>query len=108
MSRWCRAEVLHGQPRASIDLLMDREMTAQALADRFDVSFPAVSQHLGVLLETRLVTCRSDGRYRVYRARPRGLRPVHRWTAKYEKFWKGRLRRLGQYLDGRASRASSP
>ena len=96
--------------RRLLDLLMEREMPAQELAEHFDISFPAVSQHLSVLLEARLVTRRSEGRRRVYSAAPQGLRAVHEWTAKYQRFWSGRLRSLGHYLDRRAksSRAAAP
>ena len=94
--------------RRLLDLLREREMPAQELASHFDMSFPAVSQHLSVLLEARLVTRRSDGRQRVYRARPRGLRGVHEWTAKYRRFWSGRLRQLDEYLDRAGKSSEAP
>lgn len=78
-------------------------MAAHELATHFAMSFPAVSQHLAVLLEAHLVMRRSEGRRRVYGATPQGLRAVHEWTSKYQRFWSGRLRSLGQYLDGSAT-----
>jgi DNA-binding transcriptional ArsR family regulator len=96
--------------RRLLDLLLERDIAAQDLASRFDISFPAVSQHLSVLLKAGLVTKRAQGRQRVYCAAPYGLQAVHDWTAKYRGFWSGRLRSLGQYLDrgGKSSRSSPP
>src|SRR5438477_12968737 len=88
--------------RRLLDLLLDRDMAAQELARRFPISFSAVSQHLGVLLEARLVVRRTEGRRRVYRLAPNGLQAVHEWTARYQRFWSGRLRSLGRYPDDRA------
>ena len=96
--------------RRLLDLLLERDMAAQDLAKHFQISFPAISQHLAVLLEAHLVARRSEGRRRVYCAAPHGLRAVHEWTAKYRRFWSGRLRSLGHYLDASAksSRAGRP
>jgi len=52
-----------------------------------------------VLRDAGLVARRSEGRARIYRLTPTRLREVEEWTATYRKFWVGRLRRLGQYLD---------
>jgi DNA-binding transcriptional ArsR family regulator len=87
--------------RRMLDLLADGELAAQALAARFDISFAGVSQHLKVLLEAGLVSRRSEGRRRIYRLAPERLRVVDEWTAAYRRFWRSRLRRLGDYLDGR-------
>jgi DNA-binding transcriptional ArsR family regulator len=85
--------------RQLLDLLASGETAAQALAGRFDISFAAVSQHLKVLLEAGLVSRRAQGRERIYRLAPANLRLVHDWTGSYRKFWRGRLKRLGDYLD---------
>src|SRR5258706_2694060 len=85
--------------RRLLDLLLERDIAAQELASHFEMSFPAVSQHLSVLLKAGLVTRRSQGRQRVYCAPPHGLQAIQDWTAKYQRFWSGRLRSLGQYLD---------
>ena len=87
--------------RRLLDLLLDRDMAAQDLAKHFQISFPAISQHLGVLLDAHLVGRRSEGRRRVYSAAPHQLRAVHEWTARYQRFWSSRLRGLGHYLDDR-------
>ncbi len=59
--------------RRILELLRDQELPAGRIADRFDVSRPAISQHIRVLLEAGLLTERREGTRRIYRARPEGL-----------------------------------
>jgi DNA-binding transcriptional ArsR family regulator len=87
------------QRRRMLDLLAAGETPAQGLAERFDISFAAVSQHLKVLLDAGLVARRAEGRQRIYRLTPERLRAVDEWTAGYRKFWQSRLNRLGEYLE---------
>jgi DNA-binding transcriptional ArsR family regulator len=54
--------------RAILRLVWDAEVPAGEIAARFEVSFAAVSQHLGVLRQAGLVTVRRDGTRRLYRA----------------------------------------
>lgn len=77
--------------RAILRLVWDRELAAGDIAARFDVSFAAVSQHLGVLREAGLVSVRRDGRARFYRADRKALGPLH---ATLEKMWGDSLDRL--------------
>jgi DNA-binding transcriptional ArsR family regulator len=60
---------------------------------------PAISQHLGILLRARLVEVRRDGRERYYRLHASPLRRIHDWVRHYERFWKGKLTALGDFLD---------
>ena len=85
--------------RKLLELLTVHEYSVQELALHFDVTLGAISQHLKVLLDTRLVVRRKQGRFRFYRAQPRQLKEVHDWTRQYEQFWTSRLDRLGDYLD---------
>lgn len=87
--------------RKMLGLLAHKECSVQELMPHFDVTLGAISQHLKVLLDNRLVARRREGRYRYYRARPERLREVHDWTAQYQRFWESRLDRLGNYLDDR-------
>ena len=77
--------------RAILTLVRDTERTAGEIAQRFDVTRPAISQHLSVLKEAGLVSERRDGTRRFYRARPEGLRELQRFL---EQFWKEGLQRL--------------
>jgi DNA-binding transcriptional ArsR family regulator len=66
-----------GEPRRReiLRLVWDRERSAGDIAAHFDVTFGAVSQHLGVLQEAGLVSMRKDGTRRFYRANRSALRP---------------------------------
>jgi DNA-binding transcriptional ArsR family regulator len=77
--------------RGSLRLVWDRELPAGAIAARFDVSFAAVSQHLGVLRDAGFVSVRRDGRLRFYRADLRALGPLR---ATLEEMWATSLDRL--------------
>ncbi len=87
--------------RKLLDLLSGDELPVKEIATHFDISMPAVSQHLKVLLNANLVSKRTAGPLRLYQARPDALREVHQWTSRYEKFWKRRLGKLGEYLDSK-------
>ena len=59
--------------RRILTLVRDGELSAGEIAAHFDVTRPAVSQHLNVLKEAGLVSERRNGTRRLYRARPQGL-----------------------------------
>ena len=74
-----------------INLVRDRELTAGTIAKRFDLTRPAVSQHLTVLLESRLVSVRRVGTQRLYQA---NRDEITHLRSELESFWDGRLHRL--------------
>jgi DNA-binding transcriptional ArsR family regulator len=74
--------------RQILALVRDGELAAGEIAAHFDVSRPAVSQHLNVLKEAGLVTERRNGTRRLYRARPEGLADLRAFL---EGFWDDRL-----------------
>lgn len=82
-----------GEPtrRAILRLVRDEEQTVSAIASNFGVSRPAISQHLRVLQDAELVTVRSEGTRRYYRARPEGLGELRAWL---EDFWSSSLHNL--------------
>ena len=74
--------------RQILALVRDDELTAGAIASHFDVTRPAISQHLNVLKEAGLVSERRNGTRRLYRARPEGLAELREFL---EDFWSDRL-----------------
>jgi DNA-binding transcriptional ArsR family regulator len=84
--------------RALLDLLSQGEGPVNFLAERFAMSRPAISQHLAILLRTRLVRSRRVGRQRWYRLQPKPLAQVYDWVAHYERFWTEKLNALGEHL----------
>lgn len=77
--------------RRILTLVRDRELCAGEIASQFEVSRPAVSQHLTVLKEAGLVEERRNGTRRLYRARPEGLVEL---KAFLDGFWDDRLQAL--------------
>jgi DNA-binding transcriptional ArsR family regulator len=55
---------------------------------------PSVSKHLGVLRSVGLVAARRDGRRILYRTRADAIRPLHEWTALFERYWRHQLVRV--------------
>jgi DNA-binding transcriptional ArsR family regulator len=80
--------------RAVLERLARGETTVSQLNAGFDVSQPAISQHLAHLRRAGLVMERRVGRHAYYRVRPDGLTPLIDWIARYQAFWSERLERL--------------
>ncbi len=74
------------------------ETTVSQLTEKFDVSQPAISQHLGVLRSAGLVRERRAGRKAYYRVAPDGLVPLFDWAQKYRAFWPSRIEKLKSLL----------
>jgi DNA-binding transcriptional ArsR family regulator len=91
--------IAHPTRRGILDALASGDRSVADLTRLFEVSQPAVSQHLEVLRRARLVRSRQVGRQRIYELDPAPLREVFDWAARYERFWRERLGRLGQVLD---------
>ena len=85
--------------RAIFESIMRRESAVNALTARFDISQPAVSQHLAALKDAGLVNARRDGRRFYYRVEPRGIKPLVDWIAHYRAFWTERVDRLERLLE---------
>lgn len=84
--------------RAILERLTRGEAPVKDLTARFDISQPAVSQHLATLRRAGLVSERREGRLVYYRAEPKGLRPLIDWIGHYQAFWLKRLDRLERLL----------
>ena len=67
--------------RAILQLVADQEMAAGDIAAQFDVTRPAISQHLAVLRGAGLLSERRAGTRRLYRARPEGLAELRAFLA---------------------------
>ena len=85
--------------RAILDRLRDESRTVGTLALGFDVSRPAISQHLKVLRDAGLVRERKEGRNRIYALRPLPLRAVDAWLEDYRRFWERSLLGLKDYVE---------
>lgn len=90
--------ISHPARRRMLDLLVDGDQAVNAIAANFDMSRPAVSQHLRVLLDAGLVAEQRHGRERRYRLVPERLGPVRDWLSRYERFWDDNFDRLKRHL----------
>jgi DNA-binding transcriptional ArsR family regulator len=77
--------------RRILELVGSRELSAGEIASHFEVTRPAISQHLGVLKEAGLVNERRNGTQRLYSARPQGLAEL---KAFLDGFWDEKLEAL--------------
>jgi DNA-binding transcriptional ArsR family regulator len=84
--------------RRILTLLSNRERSVTDLVRRFDVSQPAISQHLKVLRTAGIVNVRRNGRQRLYSVDFRRLKAIHDWVSQFEAFWTRKLDALDAYL----------
>jgi DNA-binding transcriptional ArsR family regulator len=90
--------------RRILQLVTAKELSAGEIASRFEITRPAVSQHLGVLREAGLVTERREGTRRLYSLRPEGFDDLKSF---HEAFWDEGLERLkeaAEHEEGRRRR----
>jgi DNA-binding transcriptional ArsR family regulator len=87
--------------RAILDRLRAGPANAGTLAADFRSSRPAISKHLRVLREARLVVATRLGREQVYTVDPVPLQSVAGWLEGYRAFWQSSLDRLKRHLEGK-------
>lgn len=86
--------------RGILKLLTKGERSTGVISDRFSLSRPTISKHLGVLHRARLVTRRQIGRNQLYAIAPRPLGAAHEWLGQYQRFWSLSLRQLKKHVEG--------
>src|SRR5690606_24058801 len=84
--------------REIINLISQRPMNLNAVAENFDISRPAISKHIRILTECGLVSIDKQGRERYCRANLQPLSEVSQWVEKYRTFWNDRLDALSDLL----------
>ncbi|MDC0768575.1 ArsR/SmtB family transcription factor [Streptomyces sp. HD] len=85
--------------RQLLDALRDGPRAVNDLAGRFELSRPAISEHLQVLRQARLVREEPRGRQRFYHLEPAPLAEVGEWLHPFEHYWHARMRSLRDLLD---------
>lgn len=85
--------------REIIESLSTGERSFGELAAKFEMSRPAVSQHLKVLRETGLVAVRAEAQRRIYQLNTSGLAEIDEWLTRVRNFWADRLNTLEQALN---------
>jgi DNA-binding transcriptional ArsR family regulator len=90
--------------RQIVEMLATGELAAGDIARRFDMSAPAVSQHLKALKSAHLVRVRVDAQRRIYSLDPEGIETVENWLAGIRRFWGPKLDALESALNAAAER----
>ena len=91
--------VAHPIRRHLLEELATGDRRVSDLAGPLPVSRSAVSQHLRLMLGMGVISERRQGRERYYALRRDRLVELDRWLARLDRFWAGRLDRLGNHLD---------
>ena len=82
--------------RELLEILARQQLSAGELSERFELSRPAVAEHLKVLREAGLVADEPQGRHRIYRLTAEPLAELNDWLHPFERFWRGRLAVLAE------------
>lgn len=94
--------------REIIHMLAQQSLNLNAVADRFDISRPAISKHIKILTECGLVTIHQQGRERLCEAKLDSLDEVSDWVQQYRQFWESKLDSLEAYLSTLQSKSKKP
>ena len=95
--------------RQIIDLLSQRRgLTVGAIALTLRLRQPAISKHLGVLREVRIVSMRKQGKNRIYDLNLDELQPVRDWVKSLEQHWDRQLNRIRRRAEERATASANP
>ncbi len=84
------------------------QLPASDIARRFQLSPPAISQHLKILREARLVRMHKHRQQRIYQVNPEAVQQVEAWAQAVEALWKDRFNRLEALLQEEPPLASAP
>jgi DNA-binding transcriptional ArsR family regulator len=80
--------------RDILDYLAPRERPVGDIVVALGLGQPSVSKHLRVLRDVGLVDVRRDGRQMFYRTNAAGIRPLHEWASRFERYWRNQLARV--------------
>jgi DNA-binding transcriptional ArsR family regulator len=84
--------------RQIIQLIATQSLNLNAIAEKFDVSRPAISQHIKILTECGLIIMKKQGRERFCEASLQPLNEVAAWAEQYRKLWAGKFDALDTLL----------
>jgi DNA-binding transcriptional ArsR family regulator len=85
--------------RQIIKLVANRVMNLNDIADNFDISRPAISQHIKILNECGLIEIENIGRERFCKIQPGNLIPAFLWIEQFQKLWEKKLDSFENYLN---------
>jgi DNA-binding transcriptional ArsR family regulator len=94
--------------RQILSYLVVHERQVSEIVAAIGLDQPSVSKHLGVLREVGLVGVRRNGRHRLYRTNAEAIRPLHEWTATFERYWQHQLNRVKELAEARMISDQNP
>jgi DNA-binding transcriptional ArsR family regulator len=97
--------------RRIVEMLARQDRSVGEIVQEFDMSAPAISQHLKVLRDAGLVTSRVEGQSRIQTLNPEGLQEIHAWLISTMNYWNARLDALERALqadDRKKTRTKKP
>ena len=86
--------------REIINMIAYKSLNLKSIAEQFDVSRPAISQHIKILQECGLITIKKNGRERFCEAKLGQLNQVSAWIEQYRKLWADRFDVIDEMLEG--------
>jgi DNA-binding transcriptional ArsR family regulator len=84
--------------RQIINLIAQQSMNLNAIADNFEVSRPAISNHIRILHECGIITINQVGRERFCKIQPDNLKEVDEWISNFRQLWEQKLDSFEDYL----------
>jgi DNA-binding transcriptional ArsR family regulator len=85
--------------RQIINMVAHHSLNLNAVAEKFEISRPAISKHIKILTECGLLVIKQKGRERLCEARLNKLNEVATWVEQYQEFWNKKLDALEDYLE---------
>jgi DNA-binding transcriptional ArsR family regulator len=87
--------------RDILEYLASQEHAVGDIVVELGLAQPSVSKHLRVLYDVGLVDVRRDGRQVFYRTNAEGIRSVHEWTSRFERYWRRQLVRVKERAEAK-------
>jgi len=84
--------------RDIIQLISNEILTVNTVAEKFEISRPAISKHLKILSECGIIEINKKGRERYCQIQPQNLIPAFLWLEQYQKLWENKLDSFENYL----------
>lgn len=84
--------------RAIINMIANKTLNLNSVAESFDISRPAISKHIKILTQCGLITIKQQGRERYCEAKLQKLDEVSQWVEQYRVFWNTKLDALENFL----------
>jgi DNA-binding transcriptional ArsR family regulator len=94
--------------REILTLLVTREHAVGEIVTALQIDQPSVSKHLGVLRNVGLVRMRCQGRQKFYQTNAEAIRPLHEWTATFERYWSHQLNRIKLRAEAKMQGSAGP